>query len=102
MGLWVCPGTGSWCCMSLAFWMLVSALSLGPLLLLWDVAHVAHLVSKCGSGTRCTSRASSPFFFGCESYDTARYYAGWLQRLHALNEKGKKLTEMNPLKACTY
>ena len=50
-GLWACPGTHSWCCMSSAFWMPVSALPLGPLLLVRDVAHVAHVVSKCGSGT---------------------------------------------------
>ena len=96
------PRTYSWCCMSSAFWMPVSALSLGPLLLVRDVTHVAHVVSKCGSGTRCMSGVSSPFCFSRESSDTGGYHAGWLQHLHTMNEKAKKVTEMILLKACTY
>ena len=101
-GLWVCPGTDSWCCMSSAFSMLVSTLTLGPLLLVGDVAHVAHVVSKWGSGTRCTSDASSPFCFRCESFATGGYHAGSLQRLRTMNEKGKKVRELILLPACTY
>ena len=78
--------------------MPVSALSLGPLLLVTDSAHIAHDVSKCGSGN---GRVSSPFCFICESSDTGGYHGGWPQRLHTLNEKGKKVTEMILLKACT-
>ena len=88
--------------MSSAFWMAHSTLSLGPLLLVTDVAHVAHVVSKCGSGIGYTSGASSPFYFSCEKCATGGYHAGWLRRRHTMNEKGKKVTEMMLLKACTY
>ena len=98
-GLWVFPDFDSWCCMSSAFRLPVSILSMGPLLLLMDAAHV---VSKCGSRTGCTSGTSLPFCFTCESSHRGANHASWLQRLHTLNEKGQKVTEMILLKACTY
>ena len=66
----------------------MSALFLGPLLLVADVTHVAHVVSKCDCETGYMSCTSLPFCFSCE--------------LHTLTEKAKKATEMIMLKACTF
>ena len=67
--------------------------------------HIARVVSKCGSQRGCRSAAYVPLrFFGksCPRCDTCGSHAGWLQRLHTLNEKGKKVTETILPKVCAY
>ena len=67
-------------------------LSLGPLLLVTDVAHIAQELDVGLVRLRRSVSAVNRVTWG--------YHARWLERVHTLNEKGK--TEMILLKACTY